>query len=494
MPMMAWSCRPDRFVEFLNRQWTEYTGLSLDEALGWRWIAAIHPDDRERLTNGWSKLLASGQPGAIEARMRRRSGEYHWFLIRADPVRSHQGDTIRWYGTNTDIEDLKRTESLRAAEKQTLEMIADGASLKGLLNHLCSSIDAQVSPSVTTVLLMDPDGKHLWQSAGPQAPPEWISVISPVPVAMESGLCGTAAFLKERVIVTDVATDPNWPDQYREHAIRNGIRAAWSQPILTKENQVLGTFAVYCPDSRAPTDSELALVEGAGHIALIAIERQRSHEALKSALDEIRGSEAKLRRVMDTIPTLAWCNLPDGSNEFLNKRWHDYTGLSPEESHGWAWQAAFHPEDLPRLMVRWRELLASGEPGEIDARLRRHDGVFRWLRYPKLELHLICDNYGTHKHPAVKQWLAAHPRFELHFTPTSASWLNLVERWFGLITSQAIRRGSFQSVARAWSRPSLASSPTGTKTLNPSAGANLSTRSNAASAMLHLFTKRDTSR
>jgi transposase len=69
-------------------------------------------------------------------------------------------------------------------------------------------------------------------------------------------------------------------------------------------------------------------------------------------------------------------------------------------------------------------------------------------RYPGRELHLICDNYGTHKHPAVRQWLAAHPRFQLHFTPTSASWLNLVERWFGLITAQTIRRGSFDSVAR----------------------------------------------
>ena len=69
-------------------------------------------------------------------------------------------------------------------------------------------------------------------------------------------------------------------------------------------------------------------------------------------------------------------------------------------------------------------------------------------RYPKLELHLICDNYGTHKHPAVTQWLAAHPRFHLQFTPTSASWLNLVERWFALITGQAIRRGSFDNVAR----------------------------------------------
>jgi len=90
-------------------------------------------------------------------------------------------------------------------------------------------------------------------------------------------------------------------------------------------------------------------------------------------------SEVRLRQVIDTIPTLAWCNLADGPNEFLNKRWHEYTGLSPEESNGWGWQAAFHPDDLPPLMEKWRELLLSGEPGEIEARLRRHDGVFRWF-------------------------------------------------------------------------------------------------------------------
>ncbi len=83
--------------------------------------------------------------------------------------------------------------------------------------------------------------------------------------------------------------------------------------------------------------------------------------------------------MIDTIPTLAWCNLSDGPNEFLNKKWHEYTGLSPEESHGWGWQVAFHPEDLPPLMKKWRELLVSGESGEIEARLRRHDGVFRWF-------------------------------------------------------------------------------------------------------------------
>src|SRR5262247_2333351 len=100
---------------------------------------------------------------------------------------------------------------------------------------------------------------------------------------------------------------------------------------------------------------------------------------MENTFEQIKQWEAPLRKIIDTIPALVWCGLPDGSKEFLNKRWHDYTGLSPEESHGWGWQASFHPEDLPRLMDKWRELLASGEPGEIEARLRRHDGVFRWF-------------------------------------------------------------------------------------------------------------------
>src|SRR5579872_4890083 len=263
----------------------------------------------------------------------------------------------------------------------------------------CSAIDVYVAPSVTTVLLIDASGKQLWQAGGPRVSREWISAIIPVSIALDAGLCGTAAFLKERVIVPDVATEPNWPDQFRDLAIRNGIRAAWSEPILTKNNEVLGTFALYSHDSRVPSEEDLAIIEGAGHIARIAVERKRSQEALQAALETIKNSETNLRRVIDTIPTLAWCNSPDGPNEFLNKRWHEYTGRSHEESTGWGWQAAFHPEDVPPMMKKWRELLISGEPGEIEARLRRFDGVYRWFLICVEPLHdeagRIVRWYGT---------------------------------------------------------------------------------------------------
>ena len=83
----------------------------------------------------------------------------------------------------------------------------------------------------------------------------------------------------------------------------------------------------------------------------------------------------------------------------------------------------------------------------------RHQEFLKFLRqldeeFPeKLKLHLVLDNYGTHKHPKVQSWLERHPRFTLHFIPTSSSWLNQVERWFGELTQKAVRRGTFVSVA-----------------------------------------------
>ena len=163
---MAWCKLPDGSNEFSNQRWQDYTGIPSEEARGWGWQAAVHPEDLPKLMETWRKLLASGEPGELEARLQRHDGVFRWFLFRFEPLRDETGAVVKWYGTAIDIEDRKQTESLRAAEKRTLEMIADGASLKDILNHLCSSIDVQVSPSVTTVQLMDPDGKRLWQSAG----------------------------------------------------------------------------------------------------------------------------------------------------------------------------------------------------------------------------------------------------------------------------------------------------------------------------------------
>ena len=88
---------------------------------------------------------------------------------------------------------------------------------------------------------------------------------------------------------------------------------------------------------------------------------------------------AEGRAILDALPAIAWCKLPDGSNEFVNQRWQDYTGIPEDEARGQGWQAAVHPDDLPKLIETWAEIVASGKSGEFEGRLRRHDGVFRWF-------------------------------------------------------------------------------------------------------------------
>src|SRR6266481_10078013 len=226
----------------------------------------------------------------------------------------------------------KRTATLHAAEKRSLEMVANGANLCDVLNELCSAIDTH-SSATSFVCLMDQTGNQLLPIAGPHLPSAFARAITPWPIGPNRGSCGIAAFTKQRVVIPDISDDPRWPDDARALAIAHGVCAAWSEPLISKDGEVLGTFCISHSQARIPNDEDLELIEAAGHIARIAIERQRSHEFLTNALVLLQKSEATLRQVIDTIPTLAWCNLAHGPNEFLNKRWHEYTGLSPEESN-----------------------------------------------------------------------------------------------------------------------------------------------------------------
>ena len=286
--------------------------------------------------------------------------------------------------TTSHIDDGKQSESLLTAERRTLEMIAGGASLTDVLENLCQEIDAQSPGVMSSVMLMDRDGKRLWPTPGQRVSKDWISAITPLPIGPRMGSCGTAAFRKERVITPDIVSDPLWSgspaEEYREIALRNGIRAAWSEPVISKSDELLGTFAMYYAEPRIPSASDLQLVEGAGHIVLIAIEAERSRTALKNAFDEIRKSKAQLETLLNTIPTVAWRGEPDGSINYFNQRWHEYTGLSPEESHGWGWTVIIHPEDKQRAMDQWLlQVLPSRKAAEIVARLRRFDGEYRWF-------------------------------------------------------------------------------------------------------------------
>jgi len=136
IPVLAWCSRPDGSNEFLNQRWLDYYGLTIEEArVGVGKLRYI--PTTSAIIGRVGGLLASGNSGELEARLRRADGVYRWFLFAVEPLRDAQGTIVKWYGNNTDIDDRKRAETLLAGENQILEMVATGKPLGVILDGLC---------------------------------------------------------------------------------------------------------------------------------------------------------------------------------------------------------------------------------------------------------------------------------------------------------------------------------------------------------------------
>src|SRR5262249_4221169 len=125
IPTTAWTARPDGYCDFLNQVWLDYAGMTAEQAQGWGWAEAIHPDDRKKLIEEWGSCLVSGTPVNTEARIRRFDAAYRWFLIRGNPLRDESGNILKWYGTCLDIEDRKRGEETLRARELSWRQIVD---------------------------------------------------------------------------------------------------------------------------------------------------------------------------------------------------------------------------------------------------------------------------------------------------------------------------------------------------------------------------------
>src|SRR6202050_4457218 len=142
VPSFLWTSLPDGSKEYLNKRWYEYTGLSLEEGRGWGWKVVVHPDDLDGLIREWLAMVEARKPGELETRIRRYDGEYRWFLIRIVPQLESEGNVVRWFGSNTDIEDRKRGEKKLLEEERELRRITDAIP--------------------QTIVVLDPDGHPLY--------------------------------------------------------------------------------------------------------------------------------------------------------------------------------------------------------------------------------------------------------------------------------------------------------------------------------------------
>jgi PAS domain S-box-containing protein len=374
IPTLAWSARSDGSADFFNQRWLEYTGLATEQARDWGWTVALHPDDVNGLVDYWRSVLASGEPGEMEARLRRFDGVYRWFLFRATPSFDADGRVVKWFGTNTDIEDRKRGECLLAGENRVLEMTARGGSLEAILEALCRVVEQTASGCFCSILLIDASGLKIQQVVAPSLPSSYNDQFPGIPVDQERGPCAEAARRKTQVIVSDVASETRW-DTYgwRTSALAHGLKACWSTVILASNGLVLGTFAIYWREPRRPSEQDQKIIEQITHLAAVAIERKRNEAALQ-------GSEERFRQIVDTIPGFVFTLSAAGKVELLNRQALEYFGSTIEEWKNSPDFSHVHPDDLPRVMDAYRGWLETGQPQDLELRQRRADGVYRWFQ------------------------------------------------------------------------------------------------------------------
>jgi PAS domain S-box-containing protein len=365
IPTSAWCNRPDGSNEFLNQRWLDYTGLSIEAARDWGWKVAIHPEDLPRLLDVWQKLLASGEPGEWEARLRRFDGVYRWFLFRVEPLFDETGNIVKWYGTNTDIDDRKWAEAVLAAEKKILELITGNNSLATILEALCRLVEEMFSGSLCAILFLDADGERLRKGIAPSFPPDFMTAIDGVNIGPRVGSCGTAAYRKETVIVSEINTDPLWAD-YRQLALAYGLQAGWSTPILSSQDTVLGTFAIYSREPRSPIPRERKLLEQFAHLASVAIEHTRAQESL-------RQSEAKYRDLIDVSPDAIYIIDTDLTYVLANPAGAELAGCTQEELIGTPIAETFVPEERPLLPARM-ELMKTEPYLRFERKFVRRNG------------------------------------------------------------------------------------------------------------------------
>ncbi|WP_454576843.1 EAL domain-containing protein [Mesorhizobium sp. PL10] len=241
----------------------------------------IHPPEvAQKFRQVEQSVLESGQP-LIDAEefVVDASGTVKWFSSTKVPLRNAQNEIFGLVGIARDITARKRADVLRSGQANILEMIATSAPLENVLDSLMHLVESQLKGIFGSVLLLDKDGMHLRHGAAPSLAKAYMSAIDGSAIGPKTGSCGTAAYRREPVVVTDILQDPLWED-YRDLAAPYGYRSCWSTPILSHQGVVLGVFAMYSMSVREPTETETRLIEFTTHIAGIAIERKRAEDQI----------------------------------------------------------------------------------------------------------------------------------------------------------------------------------------------------------------------
>jgi PAS domain S-box-containing protein len=263
---------------------------------------------------------------------------------------------------------------LVAGQNEVLELIARGEALRPTLDKLLRVIEAQCPDTLSSILLLDPDGVHLRHGATPRLPESFTRAIDGEPIGPRAGSCGTAAFRREAVIVEDIADDPLW-DEYRAVALEHGLRACWSTPILDAEQRVLGTFALYFRTTGRPDERHRRLIAISTDIAAIAIVRDLETQRMRRR--EAQLAEAQRIAQLGSYEWDPATNTVARSDELCR-----IFGVPPDEFEPTfeGYIQRVHPEDRGTTRSIIERAFRDSSRFEFEERIVQPGGAIRLLR------------------------------------------------------------------------------------------------------------------
>lgn len=260
-----------------------------------------------------------------------------------------------------DVTEVCHLEIQMRDSNQVLEEIAAGFPLDQVLWTLTTSAERSHVGMRCSIMILDREQLRLKSSVAPSLPQAYMSAIDGTPVSESAGSCGAAAFLKRRVIVTDIATHPNWQG-FRELAETHDLRACWSEPIVNSTGQVFGTFAMYYSEPREPSAAELEFISRAARLAAIALEQRWQADAIRLKEEQLRQSQK-----MEAVGALAG-GIAHEFNNLLQviRGYTEFVAEAIPEGHTARQDLAFVMDAAQRAMNLTRQLLYFGRRQALE--------------------------------------------------------------------------------------------------------------------------------
>ncbi|WP_395716169.1 PAS domain S-box protein [Prosthecobacter sp.] len=360
---------------FFSRQWKSMLGYDEHEVANSfeSWRSLLHPDDIKIAENVIENYLKGREKDyTVEFRMRCKDGSWKWVRSRGKVIeRNATGMPLRMTGTHVDITKRKAAEE---REAHSLKLIAEGAPASAVLEAIARNVEASHPGMRCCVMLVDASGEHLRLKSAPGLPEYVRQAIDGMRVSPDSACCGSAAYSGIRVICPDMLADARMEPFYKV-ALKAGLRACWSEPIISSAGKVLGTLACYHSLKHEPQQQEVRRVASAANLAALAIEREWKEHAL------LISEERYARALRGTTDGLWDWNIVTG-DVYLSPRWKQMLGFVENElpnSRESAFLSRLHPDDVPRVRAMRQEHFEKRVPYQVELRLMTKSGDYRWF-------------------------------------------------------------------------------------------------------------------